>query len=191
LGIDSVNALSARPKMDYIPAMLARLLAVVMLASPLAHATCEAPEHHRLDFWLGHWEVRNGGVAVAESRIERSPEGCAIIEHYRERRGYTGTSINFSDPFLNRWRQSWVDSRGGVGEFTGEPGEGSMAFTGETHRADGKRILRRMTLTRLPDGSVRQHSLGSTDGGRTWKPDYDFVYVPIAAARESPELSPQ
>ena len=157
--------------------MIRRPALVLALAlAGTARAACEAPEHHRLDFWLGRWEVRDGDQVVAESVIERSREGCAVIEHYRERDGYSGTSINFSDPVLHRWRQSWDDTTGSVGEFVGEPGEGSMAFTGETHRADGKRILRRMTLTKLPDGRVRQHSLASTDGGATWKPHYDYIY---------------
>lgn len=149
---------------------------VALALSTAAHAACEAPEHHQLDFWLGRWDVLSDGAVIAESRIERSPEGCAIVERYRERDGFTGTSLNFHDPLLHRWRQSWVDSRGGVGEFVGEPGEGRMAFTGETHRPDGTRVMRRMTLSTLADGTVRQHSLASVDGGATWKPHYDFIY---------------
>jgi hypothetical protein len=141
-----------------------------------ARAGCEAPQHHALDFWLGHWEVVSDGKIVADSRIERSAEGCAIVEHYRERDGFTGTSLSFHDPLLRRWRQSWTDSLGGVGEFTGEASPGVMAFTGETHRPNGTRVMRRMTLSRRPDGSVRQHSLASVDGGGTWKPHYDFIY---------------
>jgi len=150
--------------------------AVALAACLPARAACEAPEHHALDFWLGSWEVLSEGEVVAESRIERSAEGCAIVERYRERDGFTGTSLNFHDPRLRRWRQSWIDSRGGVGEFTGKPGEGVMAFSGETHRPDGTRVLRRMTLSRRPDGSVRQHSLASFDGGATWRPHYDYIY---------------
>lgn len=132
-------------------------------AASRAWAACEAPGHHRLDFWLGKWGVRDGNEVAAESSIERSPEGCAVIERYRQRDGYSGTSINFHDPLLHRWRQSWVDTACGVGEFTGEPGEGEMRFPGETRRPDGTRVLRRMTLTRLPDGSVRPQG-----GGRTY-----------------------
>ena len=141
-----------------------------------AHAACDKPEHHRLDFWLGKWEVRAGDEVAAESRIERSTEACAIVEHYQQRDGYTGTSHSFYDGVLHKWRQTWIDSTGAVGEFVGEPREGELAFTGETHRADGRRIMRRMTLTALPDGSVRQHSLASTDDGATWKPHYEFTY---------------
>ena len=160
-----------------MPRLVRRVaIAATLLACTAAHAACEAPEHHQLDFWLGRWEVWSDGRKVAESRIERSSEGCAILERYRQPDGFTGTSLNFRDPLLQRWRQSWTDSMGGVGEFTGAAAEGGMAFTGETHRPDGTRVMRRMTLSRLPDGSVRQHSLASTDGGLTWKPHYDFLY---------------
>ena len=112
-------------------------------------------------------------AAVADAL---AAEGCAIVEHYRQRDGYTGTSISFHDPVLHRWRQSWVDTAGAVGEFVGEPGNDVMAFTGETHRPNGTKVMRKMTLTKQPDGTVRQHSLASTDGGKTWKPHYDFIY---------------
>src|SRR5690348_17605264 len=160
--------------MVHLPVAIA---ASILLAMPVpARGACEAPAHHALDFWLGSWEVLSDGEVVAESRIEGSPEGCAIVEHYRQRDGFSGTSLSFHDPLLRRWRQSWIDSLGGVGEFTGEAREGVMAFVGETHRPDGTRVLRRMTLSRRPDGTVRQHSLASLDGGATWKPHYDFIY---------------
>ena len=33
-----------------------------------------------------------------------------------------------------------------------------------------------MTLALQPDGTVRQHSLASSDGGATWKPHYELIY---------------
>jgi hypothetical protein len=158
--------------------------AMVCLASccAIARAACDAPEHHRLDFWLGRWEVMSGEEKVAESVIERSPEACAIAEHYRQKDGYTGTSHSFYDAALKKWRQTWIDSSGAVGEFVGDAGEREMAFTGETHRTNGGRVMRRMTLTAQTGGSVRQHSLASTDEGVTWKPHYDFIYRRAASS---------
>jgi len=157
-----------------------RMAAICAFSCGFAHAACEAPEHHALDFWLGEWEVRSGDEVVAQSRIERSAEACAIAEHYRQKDGYTGTSHSFYDGTLHKWRQTWIDSTGSVGEFTAEPRPGEMPFVGETHRPDGRRILRRMTLGLQRDGSVRQHSLASTDDGATWKPHYDFTYRRVA-----------
>ena len=144
------------------------------LAAP--RASCAAPAQRELDFWLGDWDVRNGDETVATSRIERDALACVIRETYVQRDGYSGTSLSFHDPLLKRWRQTWVDSTGSVGEFVGEFSEGAMRFTGETHRADGMRIQRKMRLA--PDaGKVRQVSEASRDAGKTWAPHYDFTYV--------------
>jgi hypothetical protein len=136
--------------------------------------TCASPEHRQFDFWLGEWEVLSGKDVIATSQIERVIAGCAIRETYAQKDGYTGTSLSFYDGVLHRWRQTWVDSTGAAGEFVGELRDGAMRFTGETHRADGARVHRKMNLS--PDGStVRQVSEASRDGA-TWKPHYDFTY---------------
>ena len=154
-------------------------LAVVALlvANAAAAAPCSTPEQRQLDFWVGAWEVRAESEAVATSVIERAVNDCVIRETYTQKDGYSGTSLSFYDSALKRWRQTWVDSTGAVGEFVGEYTEGAMRFTGETHRADGTRIQRRMQLS--PEGAnVRQISHASRDGGATWAPHYAFTYVP-------------
>lgn len=153
-----------------------RLAAILFSGTAAAHAagTCDTPAHHALDFWLGTWVVKDEGKAVATSRIERGPGGCVIVEHYRQDDGYEGMSESFYDGALGRWRQTWVDSTGAVGEFSGELVGGEMRFAGETHKADGTRIYRRMTLA--PEGpGVRQTSLASRDG-QAWKPHYELHY---------------
>jgi hypothetical protein len=159
----------------------AGLACACLAASLSARADCDKPEHHALDFWLGAWVVRDGGKPVAVSHIQRGPGGCVVIERYEQNDGYSGTSVSFYDAALGRWRQTWVDSTGAVGEFTGEPSEGAMQFAGETHRPDGTRIQRRMRLAADGEG-VRQTSLASRDG-REWKPHYVLTY-----ARERPPL---
>lgn len=154
---------------------LAPFAAAVAFAARAAAGECDDAAHRGLDFWLGRWEVVSEGETIAESVIERAADACAIVEHYRQRDGYTGTSINFYDPVLGRWRQTWIDSKGSAGEFVGEPGENSMSFTGETHRSDGRRVQRKMRLSLEGDGTIRQHSLASFDG-RQWKEHYDFRY---------------
>jgi hypothetical protein len=118
--------------------------------------------------------VKEAGKAVAHSDIERGPGGCVIVEHYRQDDGYSGTSLSFYDPLLSRWRQTWVDSTGAVGEFSGVASARSVQFEGETHRADGTRVYRRMRLA-AEEGGVRQTSLASRDG-KDWKPHYELTY---------------
>jgi len=153
------------------------LLLALSAASAAAFAACDGPEHRRFDFWIGDWDVTDNGKVIAASRIERIADGCAILENYTQADGYSGKSINFYDASLKRWRQTWADSRGNASEWSGEWREGAMRFDGEAHRGDGMKVTRNMTFTPLPDGNVRQASDLSRDGGKTWLPGYDFVYV--------------
>ncbi|HLX24831.1 MAG TPA: hypothetical protein VKR38_15900 [Usitatibacter sp.] len=148
----------------------------ILLAAAAITANCAPPRE--LDFWLGTWEVREGDKAIATSTIELASDGCVIRETYRENDGYNGTSLTFRDPVLKKWRQTWVDSRGAVGEFAGELTEGKLQFSGETHTPEGVRVYRRMSLA--PEGrNVRQVSFASRDG-TNWKPHYEYLYVPVS-----------
>ena len=147
----------------------------VMMAAAAIGAACA---HHELDFWLGRWEAREGGEVAATSTIEVVAGGCAIRETYRQADGYNGTSLTFRDPVLKKWRQTWVDSRGAVGEFSGDFTDGKLQFAGETHTAEGVTVYRKMSLA--PEGrNVRQVSFASRDG-KAWKPHYEILYLPAA-----------
>jgi hypothetical protein len=144
-----------------------------------AAATCSAPLHHDLDFWLGAWEVIENHETVATSTIESVSGGCAIRETYRQKDGYHGMSLSFHDAVLGQWRQTWIDSTGSVGEFSGSFKDGAMRFEGETHTANGKRVYRKMSLERDGTG-ILQKSLRSMDG-TTWAPHYEIRYSPVTA----------
>jgi len=149
------------------------MITTLVAAAGIA-AACAS--HRELDFWLGTWEVRDGNDVVATSTIELAADGCSIRETYRQKDGYNGTSLTFRDPVLRKWRQTWTDSRGGVGEFTGDFTDGKLQFTGETHTAEGNTVMRRMSLA--PEGrNVRQVSFASRDG-TNWKPHYELLYSP-------------
>lgn len=156
----------------------AAIAALLALPAAAAVAPCESrPESRQFDFWLGEWTVVSEGAVVATSRIEKAASGCLVLESYQQADGFSGRSINFYDPVLARWRQTWADSTGNASEFVGDYRDKAMRFEGETHAASGRKVLRRMTLFDLGNGEVRQHSEKSTDGGRTWEPHYDFKYV--------------
>jgi hypothetical protein len=158
--------------------MRAAFAFMLLLAGLAAHAgKCDTAEHRQFDFWIGRWDVTDHGKVIATSVIERIADGCALLENYTQADGYSGKSINFYDAALKRWRQQWADSSGNSSEWQGELREGAMRFDGEAHRGDGVRVTRNMTFTPLADGSVRQASDRSPDGGKTWLPGYDFVYV--------------
>jgi len=133
-------------------------------------------EYKQFDFWTGEWDVTEKEEKIAVSRIERIVNSCIIFENYTQGDGYTGKSFNFYDATLGKWRQTWVDGFGNVSEFVGEYKDNAMRFEGESHLSDGRKVLRRMTLFNLGPDRVRQYSERSTDGGKTWSVNYDFVY---------------
>ncbi len=149
---------------------------------PRPAAPCAARrEYAGLDFWIGEWEVRSSpgqpdaGEPAGRSVVEKLAEGCLLLESYTAG-PYSGKSLNFFDVVLGRWRQTWMGSEGGASEFAGTAGDGVMRFEGETHLPDGRKVLRKMVLTRLGPDRVRQHSELSRDGGRSWIVNYDYTY---------------
>ena len=150
---------------------------IAILLAAAAAASCASPENRQLDFWIGQWQVVENGEVVATSTIEAVSGGCAIREAYRQKDGYHGTSLSFHDPVLGKWRQTWIDSTGSVGEFSGAFSEGAMRFEGETHTANGKRVYRRMSLERDASG-ILQKSLKSMDGA-AWAPHYEIRYTSL------------
>jgi hypothetical protein len=134
-------------------------------------------EYRQFDFWLGEWDVTDHGEKIATSSIQNIIGGCVVFENYSQANGYTGKSFNFYDASLGKWRQTWVDAFGNASEFSGEFRDGAMRYEGETHRAEGRRVLRKMILTRLDDNRVRQYSERSLDGGKTWAVAYDYIYT--------------
>ena len=182
---------AAKTKLTFFGSLLIILCASASAQSQTAPAAGQAgrapqpclsqPEHRQFDFWVGEWNVQNArGRRVGTSRIERAEDGCVILESWAG--GGTGRSLNFYDANLRKWRQTWADSDGGVSEFAGVYRDGAMRFEGESHRPDGARVLRRLTFFDLGADRVRQYSEASTDGGKTWASNYDFIYVRKSSA---------
>ena len=148
------------------------MITTMMAAAALA-AACTS--HRELDFWLGTWEVRDGNEVVATSTIEVASDGCAIRESLPPEGRLQRHEPHVPRPGAEEsgarrgWIRAapWVNSRG-------EVTEGKLQFTGETHTAEGLKVLRRMSLA--PEGrNVRQVSFASRDG-TTWKPHYELLY---------------
>ncbi|MGH9442716.1 MAG: hypothetical protein ACRD16_10630 [Thermoanaerobaculia bacterium] len=161
-----------------LAAWASMILAGTVVSAAVAAEPCSAPEYKQFDFWAGEWNVEETGAPgkpVAVSRENKILGGCVLLENYEEPGGYSGKSMNFFDPFLRKWRQTWVDAAGHVSEFSGELKDNAMRFEGESH-VDGRRIFRRLVLTPLSADSVRQRSEASSDG-KTWKVNYDYTYV--------------
>jgi tetratricopeptide (TPR) repeat protein len=141
---------------------------------------CEKdPINRQFDFWVGDWEVFDTrGTRTGTSHVERSLDGCLIIENWEARLGDKGKSFNTYNPGTRKWQQYWVSSTGGVTFYEGELQDGSMRYVGTNNPRAGTPGPVRLTFTPLDGGRVRQFGEVSTDNGATWNVGYDFVYVP-------------
>ncbi len=139
------------------------------------------PAYHKLDFWLGDWEVFDFATKVRDghNRIERVLKGAAIVENWADANGSEGKSWFYYYRPEKRWKQIWVTDGGMVKEkaLVEEFPDGGVRFRGEIPRRDGTKITDQTTLTPLPEGRVRQVIEWSKDGGQTWETVYDAIYL--------------
>ena len=141
------------------------------------------PAYRQFDYWLGIWDVRpNGappGTPPATNVITKIHQGCVILETWTAP-GQTGQSFNIYDRESGKWHQAWVDSAGGLHEYWGGPKDGNMVYEGDVPIPRGRgtgRMHVRLTFFRQPDGTVRQYSERTDDGGKTWTVNYDMIYT--------------
>ncbi len=138
------------------------------------------PENRQFDFWLGEWNVETtqGGVPAGQSKIELILGDCVIQENWQsDGNPYSGKSYNIYNTALKRWEQFWVDNSAGNIFFYGGLKDGVMDYwTDEIPQPGGPALKRHLQFIKVGPDKVRQYSQGSTDGGKSWKPEYDFTY---------------
>ncbi|MEQ8472985.1 MAG: tetratricopeptide repeat protein [Marinoscillum sp.] len=138
--------------------------------------TSEVQRH--FDFWIGKWDVMVNGNKVGVNNITLAEGGCALHESYTTQGAYSGQSINYFDPMDKKWHQIWVDSNGGVLDYTEvSKNEGMIQFVADYLSRSGEVTKSRLTFTANEDGSVRQLFEDSTDGGESWTASFDGHYV--------------
>ena len=158
--------------------LLATMLAVPALLAGAQAPTppppaCQSAEYRQFDFWVGTWDVfLPNGEKAGENRIEPISAGCALLENWSGRGGFTGKSLNIYDRDDKRWHQTWVDSSGGLLMIAGSLFDKRMVLSSETGST-----WQRITWTPNDDGSVRQFWESSADAGKTWTVAFDGKYV--------------
>lgn len=140
------------------------------------------PLNRQFDFWIGQWDVVTADASrnpAGTSRIELILGDCVIQENWSSAGniGYEGKSYNTYNQDLHRWEQFWNDNAGGMIHFYGELKDGVMDYwTDEIPQKDGSKLKRHLQFIPSGPDQVRQFSQGSTDGGKTWHVEYDFLY---------------
>lgn len=138
------------------------------------------PAFRQFDFWLGEWDAfAPNGNKAGDSKIEILLDSCVILENWTStQQGYKGKSFNTFNTINGKWQQTWVDNAGSVVYYSeGQFKDGKMILdTKNEKQTDGTMKILRMTYTKLSDDKVRQFGESSTDGGQTWKTDFDLEY---------------
>jgi hypothetical protein len=174
-------------RLRYVLIKLAALGVVLITPADAGPATktsgsplCAAAEYHQLDFWIGDWDTfetdQHGGPLIARARVEPIAEGCAIHELYEQTDGLIGDSILSYDPVRKRWQQTWVTNRGSLMVLWGDFQDGALVLEGEAHLRDGTSVRQRITW-KIQDKGVRESAVLSKDGGKTWAPAFDVLFL--------------
>jgi hypothetical protein len=146
--------------------------------APAVPAGCDAPEYRQLDSWLGDWDAfdrGNDAMPSARAHIDRIAGGCAVHELYDQTDGLIGDSILSFDPVRRVWQQTWVTNRGSLMVIAGRMIDGALTLEGEMHIRDGRSLQQRITW-KAEGAGVREASVVSKDGGKTWTPAFDVLF---------------
>ena len=157
--------------------LLALILTISAAGTTLAAgAPCSASAYRTFDFWVGKWEVTDGGGQLAgRNRISLEQEGCLLVERWNSAQNTTGMSMNFYEPLERQWRQVWV-SPGTEIDISGGLVDGSMILEGSIVYLEDQRSRRfRGTWTPLSDGRVRQFFEEAAEDGE-WQPWFEGFY---------------
>ena len=138
---------------------------------PPPHPCQSDPDYHKLDFWVGTWDVydNHDGTLNGTDVVEKIVDGCAIVENWKEADGSgEGKSLFYYQAAKKQWKQVWVTDAGPIKEkqLIEEMKDGGVRFQGEILHPDGKSHLDRTTLTPLAGGRVHQVIEISRDAGK-------------------------
>ena len=156
------------------------LSSAVQAAAPAAPFCDNVAQYHQLDFWIGDWDTfetdEPGGASIARTHVSPIAQGCALHELYEQTDGLIGDSILSYDAVRKQWQQTWVTNRGAIMVIFGNFKDGALVLEGEVHRSDGQTVLQRITW-KSQDKGVRESAVLSKDGGKTWTPSFDVMFL--------------
>jgi hypothetical protein len=164
----------------------ARTAETMALEQTTAPATCDTPQHHQLDFWVGNWQVFDAATKqlVAIERVEKHSEGCIVQENltfltdmYRRpgvKYRLAGIGVNRFDG--ENWLQMWADNQWGAIFLRGATdANGNMVFV--TVIPSRKRDVK-LVYENRPDGTVRILQYVAPAGSGKWVKYGDLIYRP-------------
>jgi hypothetical protein len=156
------------------------------LEQTTAPATCDTPQHHQLDFWVGDWQVFDAETnqLVAFERVEKHSEGCIVQENLTfltDKYRRPGVKYRLAGIGVNRfdgenWLQMWADNQWGAIFLRGAPDAGgNMVFV--TVIPSRKRDVK-LVYENRPDGTVRILQYVAPAGSGKWVKYGDLINRP-------------
>ena len=167
--------------MKYLFSLIIVCTCICLKAQTIQTCNCCSEEQRQFDFWLGNWETFSNGKVAGHNKITSIQDSCVMLENWTSSNGtYTGTSYNFYDLQIKKWRQIWIDNQGQHIETSGGLQEGAMVlYSAPIKSKEGKETINRITWTNNEDGTVRQHWEASQDNQSTWKTVFDGLYKKV------------
>ncbi|HUP87809.1 MAG TPA: hypothetical protein VM100_00510 [Longimicrobiales bacterium] len=162
--------------------MLTQLLIAASLAA--APAPCDDALYHKLDFWVGAWDVYDpNGKKYATQDVRRVVEGCGLTAEWNGPDGNRGLMLIGYDPVLKGWRAVYMSNQipreSTIFVRFSDPdysGAGVRITRDVTNRGAGER--ERMTFTPLDGGRMRQLLEVSHDSGASWTTVFNAEHRP-------------
>jgi len=140
---------------------------------------CTEPERRQLDFWLGDWDTFEPegplGESQARAHVDSILAGCAVHELYVQTDGLVGDSFLSYDSITKKWQQTWLTNFGAYMFLTGTFKDGVLTLEGTSHTKT-RDIPHRITW-KAERGGVREAGVMSLDGGKTWGPAFDVLFL--------------
>ena len=165
---------------DFAPlAAEARFTALKEKVAAARYPCRDNASFRQFDFWLGSWDVHVNGGLAGTNDVTLLLEQCLVLENWTDRFGGQGKSMNFYEAPAQRWRQIWVADNGSTLDYAGSFRDGAMRFEGMMpgRGPGGAPVKQRLTFFPIAKDTVRQLFESSTDGGTTWTPGFDGLYV--------------
>jgi hypothetical protein len=163
---------------------LVTIAAATLFAGPAMAGSpgCKAPQYRQFDFWLGSWKAYDNdgeGPYVARDDISAVLGGCVVLEQYRQKDGLDGDGTTIYDASRGLWHQTWVTNSGQLLILEGRLEHGVLTMSGDNLGNDSKRRWYRVSWKQQTTGraGVRETAVTSKDGGKSWQPAFDILFV--------------
>lgn len=138
----------------------------------------DVSRHTNFNFFIGEWDLEDSTAKrIASLTVRSSHNGYVITEQWQAGRRRSGSSMTHFDPVAGQWKQTRVNSDGGVVYYTGEYRDDAMHFEGEELRQNGNRQLSRLLLRPNADDGTIQYLMTRSEDGENWETIVEGVLV--------------